>query len=164
MDTQTHRRQKSRNRLELGGFFIYNISMVIFQYRREPAMWPYGDDEFFELKIDYTNDDNVSVKDYGEYSTHTLPKESLLQIVTMIQENPKLIKMENLEQNDNFDGEEYEFLFCDGLKSNKLFGFNIFDYNEDTPHPRVMLCMETLYRIVEILGENGIFVKIKKKY
>jgi hypothetical protein len=82
----------------------------------------------------------------------------------MIQENPKLIKMENLEQNDNFDGEEYEFLFCDGLKSNKLFGFNIFDYNEDTPHPRVLLCMETLSRIVEILGENGIFVKIKKKY
>ena len=71
-------------------------------------MWPYGDDEFFELKIDHTNENNVSVKDYGEYSTHTLPKESLLQIVTMIQENPKLIKMENLEQNDNFDGEEYE--------------------------------------------------------
>jgi hypothetical protein len=41
--------------------------MVIFQYRREPAMWPYGDDEFFELKIDYTTENNVSVKDYGEY-------------------------------------------------------------------------------------------------
>ncbi|MBQ7201794.1 hypothetical protein IJS18_00155 [Candidatus Saccharibacteria bacterium] len=138
--------------------------MIIFQYRREPAMYPYGDDEFFELKVDYIEDNNISVKDYGDYSTYTLPKSALLEILQLIQTNPKLIKMENLEQNDNFDGEEYEFLFCDGLKSNKLFGFNIFDYNEDTPHPRVMLCMETLYRIVEILGQNSIDVTIKKKY
>lgn len=137
--------------------------MIIFQYRREPAMYPYGDDEFFELKVEYSDENNISIKDYGEYSTHSLPKDSLLEIVTMIQSNPKLIKMENLEENDVFDGEEYEFLFCDGLKSNKLFGFNIFDYKEDNPHPRVLLCLETLSRVVEILGENSIFVKIKKK-
>ena len=164
MDSKNYRHQKSRNRLEIGGFLFYNGIMIIFQYRREPAMWPYGDDEFFELKVDYTEENNVSIKDYGDYSTHTLPKESLLQILTLIQGNPKLIKMENLEQNDNFDGEEYEFLFCDGLKSNKLFGFNIFDYDEGVPHPRVLLCMDTLFRVVEILGENSINVTIKKKY
>lgn len=137
--------------------------MIIFQYRREPAMYPYADNEFFELKVEYTSENNISIKDYGDYSTHSLSKDALLQIVTMIQSNPKLIKMENLEQNDNFDGEEYEFLFCDGLKSNKLFAFNIFDYGEDNPHPRVILCLETLTHIVNILGENGIAVRIKKK-
>ena len=118
--------------------------MIIFRYRIKSAMIdPETNGPIFDITITDSPKDNVKTIFNNKPYTHTIKKEGIEKIKTIIRKNPELLEIKQLEPNHNIlDGNEYEFIFSDGKKSASFSGYNILDYGSQ-PRKNATLALRT---------------------
>ena len=117
--------------------------MIIFRYCTSPAyLEPGNDGPIFEITVTDEQKDNVKTFFRGKPYTHTIPKDAIEKIKSIIKKNPELLEIKDLEPTATLDGIEYEFTFSDGKKSASFSGFNILDYGSQ-PRKNATLALRT---------------------
>lgn len=138
--------------------------MIIFRYEVGPAFHDFScDDSIFRIEIMDDKKENVATWFRGKKYLHTLSETDLKQVTAVTEKWPELLEIKELEPNDILDGDEYNFTFSDGVKSNSFCGFNIRDYSSGS-HPKASMALRAARYIKEmVLDDNNIRTMIPRK-
>lgn len=138
--------------------------MIIFRYEVGPAFHDSTcDDSIFKIEITDDEKENVATWFHGKKYLHTLSETDLKRVTAVTEKWPELLEIKELEPNDILDGDEYNFTFSDGVKSNSFCGFNIRDYSGGS-HPKASMALRAARYIKEmVLDDNNIRTMIPRK-
>ena len=137
--------------------------MTIFEYRKSLIQSAPDNKKTSYIKITNEPKDNVTTFLFGKTYRYTLPKRELKKIIAIIDKHPALFDIKELESNNSLEGDEFQFTFSNGEKTNSFTGYNILDYGSK-PRKNATLALRIARDINEsVLQLNNIRTTIPNR-